>query len=72
MESIQTANLYAVHLCFCFFCFFQTLMSVKVMTLITVMRMHSALTQWEVSRAPATLAMLEMAGNAQVEIDCCS
>ena len=46
--------------------FFQTLMSVK-MTLITVMRMHSALTQRGVSRAPATLAMQGMAGlNAQV------
>jgi len=46
--------------------FFQTLMSVK-MTLITVMRMHSALTQRGVSLAPATLAMQGMAGlNAQV------
>ena len=51
--------------------FMQTLMSVKVAT--TVMRMHNALTQREVSLAHATLATLEMAGlNAQVEIDCCS
>ena len=32
------------------------------------MRMHSVLTQWEVSLALATLATLEMAGNAQVEV----
>ena len=36
------------------------------MTLITVMRVHSALTQREVSPAPVTLAMQGMAGNAQV------
>ena len=46
--------------------FIQTLTSVKVMTLITVMRMHSALTQREVSPASVTLAMQGMAGNAQV------
>ena len=58
-------NLYAVR------SFMQTLMSMKVAT--TVMRMHSALTQWEVSPALASLATLEMAGlNAQVEIDCYS
>ena len=45
--------------------FIQTLTSVK-MTLITVMRVHSALTQREVSPAPVTLAMQGMAGNAQV------
>ena len=50
--------------------FMQTLMSVKVAT--TVMKTRSALTQRGVSPAPATLATLEMAGNAQVEIDCCS
>ena len=42
---------------FFFLLFFQTLMSVKVMTFIAVMRMHSALTQREVSPASATLAM---------------
>ena len=40
-------------------------MSVK---LISVMGMHSALTQREVLPAPATLATLEMANTAQVEI----
>ena len=47
-------------------CFMQTSMSVRVMTPTTVMRMHSALTQREVSTAPATLATLEMESTVQV------
>ena len=49
----------------CFSVFVQTSMSVK---LISVMGMHSALTQWGVSPVPAILATLEMANTAQVEI----
>ena len=41
-------------------------MNVRVMTSTTVMRMHSALTQREVSPAPATLATLEMGSTVQV------
>ena len=44
----------------------QISMSVRVMTSTTVMRMHSALTQREVSPAPATLATLEMVSTVQV------
>ena len=43
-------------------------MSAKLISHTTVMGMHSALTQWEVLPAPATLAILEMAKTAQVEI----
>ena len=43
----------------------QTSMSVRVKRT-TVMRMHSALTQWEASPAPATLAILEMESTVQV------
>ena len=41
-------------------------MSVRVMTPTTVMRMHSAPTQWEASPAPANLATLEMGSTARV------
>ena len=41
-------------------------MNVRLMTPTTVMRMHSALTQWEASTAPASLATLEMVSLAQV------
>ena len=52
---------------FTIFCYFlQTLMSVIVMTWTTVMRMHSVLTQREVSPAPATLVTLEMESTVQV------
>ena len=44
----------------------QMLMSVRVMTPTTVMRMHSALTQWEVSPALVSLATLEMVLPVQV------
>ena len=44
----------------------QISMSVRVMTPTTVMRMHSALTQWGVIPAPATLATLEMVLPVQV------
>ena len=46
--------------------FMQTLMNVRVMTPTTVMRMHSALTQWGVSPALATLVTLEMVSTVQV------
>ena len=49
-----------------YFCFMQISMSVRVMTPTTVMRMHSALTQWEVIPAPATLATLETGSTARV------
>ena len=44
----------------------QISMNVRVITLTTVMRMHSALTQMGVSSAPATLATLEMESTVQV------
>ena len=45
----------------------QTSMSVRmVTTTVTVVRMQTALTQREVSPAPATLATLEMESTAQV------
>ena len=40
--------------------------SMRVKTRATVMRMQTALTQWEVSTAPATLATLEMGSTVQV------
>ena len=43
--------------------------SMSVMNPMTVMRMHSAPTQWGVIPAPATLATLEMESTAQVR--CC-
>ena len=43
----------------------QTTMSVRMMAT-TAMRMQPALTQREVSSAPATLATLEMGSTAQV------
>ena len=46
----------------------QTSMSVKLISYTTVMGMHSAVTQRGVSTVPATLATLEMAKTAQVEI----
>ena len=42
----------------------QISMNVRVMTPTTAIRMHSALTQWEVSPALATLATLEMESTA--------
>ena len=47
-----------------FLFYIQISMSARVMTPTTVMRMHSALTQWEVIPAPATLATLEMGSTA--------
>ena len=47
-------------------CSVQISMNVRVMTSITVMRMHSVLTQRGVSPAPAILATLEMESTAQV------
>ena len=44
----------------------QTSMSVRLMTLTTVMRMHSALTQWGVTPALVTLVTLEMVSTVQV------
>ena len=44
----------------------QISMNVTMMTLTTVMRMHSAPTQMGVSSAPATLATLEMESTVQV------
>ena len=41
-------------------------MSVRLMTPTTVMRMHSALTQWGVTPALVTLVTLEMVSAAQV------
>ena len=41
-------------------------MSVRLMTSTTVMRMHSALTQWGVTPAFVTLVTLEMVSAAQV------
>ena len=46
----------------------QTSMSVRLMTLTTVMRMHSALTQWGVTPALATLVTLEMESTVQVSL----
>ena len=46
--------------------FVQMSMSVKMIPYTTVMVMHSALTQWGVLTALATLAMQEMAKTAQV------
>ena len=44
----------------------QMLMSVRLMTPTTVMRMHSALTLWETSPVLANLATLEMESPVQV------
>ena len=49
-----------------FLCSMQISMSVRVMTPTTVKRIHSALTQWGVTPAPATLATLEMDSLVQV------
>ena len=53
---------------FSVFFFVQTSMSAKLISYTTVMRMHSALTEWGVISASATLATVEMANTAQVEI----
>ena len=44
----------------------QISMNVRLMSPTTVMKMHSALTQWGVTSAPATLATLEMVSTVQV------
>ena len=50
----------------CVLFFMQTSMSVRVMTRITVTRMHNALIQMEAILALATLATLEMGSAVQV------
>ena len=52
----------------CFLCFIQILTSVRVMTPTTVMRMHSALTQWGVTPALVTLVTREMVSTVQVSL----
>ena len=44
----------------------QILISVRLMTSTTVMRMHSALTQRGITAVPATLATLEMESAVEV------
>ena len=62
MSLTKCANLVR----FVFLCYMQISMNVGVMTSTTVMRIHSALTQWVVTPVPATLATLEMDSLVQV------
>ena len=69
MSLTKCANLVRF---FFFVCYMQISMNVGVMTPTTVMREHSALTQWGVTPAPVTLATLEMESAVQVRCCCIS